>query len=124
MVRLVVPLAPGGFNDIIARYVAAGISGALGQPVVVENRAGAAGNVGSEITARAAPDGYTLLLATGGHAVAGALYNTLPYQTVASFEMVSTITYFPFLLVANAESRYRSFRDVMAAAAAAPGWAR
>ena len=61
-VRLIVPLAPGGFNDTIARYVANGISGPLGEPVVVENRAGGAGIPGAEAVARAAPDGQTLLI--------------------------------------------------------------
>jgi tripartite-type tricarboxylate transporter receptor subunit TctC len=70
---------------------------------------------------RAKPDGYTLLLATGGHAVAGALYNTLPYQTVNSFEMVSTITYFPFLIVTGADSKFRTLQDLLAAAKANPG---
>jgi tripartite-type tricarboxylate transporter receptor subunit TctC len=65
--------------------------------------------------ARAKPDGYSLLLATGGHAVAGALYNNLAYKTVADFEMVSTITYFPFLIVTSAESKLRTFADLLAA---------
>jgi tripartite-type tricarboxylate transporter receptor subunit TctC len=70
--------------------------------------------------ARAAPDGHTLLLATGGHVVAGALYDKLPYQTAASFQMVSTITFFPFLLVVPAESKTTSLRDLLAAARAKP----
>ncbi len=120
-IKVLQGFAAGGNADAIARLVGTEIGKTLGQSIVVEAQAGAGGTIASGAVARARPDGYTLLLATGGHAVAGALYNTLPYQTVASFDMVSTITYFPFLLVANAESRYRSFRDVVAAATAAPG---
>jgi len=84
--------------------------------VVVEAQTGAGGTIASASVARAKPDGYTLLLATGGHAVAGALYNSLPYKTVADFEMVSTITYFPFLVVASADSKFKSFSDLLDAA--------
>jgi tripartite-type tricarboxylate transporter receptor subunit TctC len=113
--------APGGNADTIARLVGAEITKGLGQPIVVEAQAGAGGTIAATTVARAKPDGYTLLLATGGHAVAGALYNSLPYKTVADFEMVSTVTYFPFLLVTHAESRYHTLRDLLAAARAAPG---
>ncbi len=120
-IKVMQGFAAGGNADAIARLIGVEIGKTLGQSVVVEAQAGAGGTIASGTVSRAKPDGYTLLLATGGHAVAGALYNTLPYQTVASFDMVSTITYFPFLLVANAESKYRSFRDVASAATAAPG---
>ena len=113
--------AAGGNADAIARLIGSEISKPLGQAIVVEAQAGAGGTIAANTVARARPDGYTLLLATGGHAVAGALYNTLPYQTVTSFEAVCTITYFPFLLVTTAESRMRNFRDVVIAATAAPG---
>jgi len=113
--------AAGGNADAIARLIGSEISKPLGQAIVVEAQAGAGGTIAANTVARARPDGYTLLLATGGHAVAGALYNSLPYQTVNSFEAVCTITYFPFLLVTTAESRLRNFRDVVTAATAAPG---
>jgi tripartite-type tricarboxylate transporter receptor subunit TctC len=108
--------APGGNADTIARLIGSEISKSLGQPVLVEAQTGAGGILASASVARAKPDGHTLLLATGGHAVAGALYNNPQYQTVSSFEMISTITYFPFLVVANANSKFHNFRDVMAAA--------
>jgi len=120
-IRMLQGFAAGGNADAIARLIGGEIGKTLGQAVVVEAQAGAGGTIAAGTVARAKPDGYTLLLATGGHVVAGALYNTLSYQTVQSFEMVSTITFFPFLLVANAESKYRSFRDVAQAAQAAPG---
>lgn len=111
--------APGGNADAIARAVGGEIARTLGQAVVVEAQAGAGGTIAATTVARSRPDGYNLLLATGGHAVAGALYNTLPYKTVADFEMVSTITFFPFLLVVNANSR-QTFKDLLDAARAKP----
>ena len=113
--------APGGNADTIARLIGAEITKGLNQPIVVEAQAGAGGTIAATTVARAKPDGYTLLLATGGHAVAGALYNSLQYKTVADFDMVSTITYFPFLLVVNTESKYKTFAEVMSAARATPG---
>ncbi len=115
-IRAVQGFAPGGNADTIARLVGAEMSKGLGQPIVVEAVVGAGGTIASGSVARAAPDGYTLLLATGGHAVAGALYEKLPYHTVTSFQPVSTITFFPFLIVANASSPFRSLADVLAAA--------
>lgn len=120
-IKILQGFAPGGNADAMARSVSTEMTKALGQPFVVEAQPGAGGTIASNTVARARPDGYTLLLATGGHAVAGALYNTLPYRTVLDFEMVSTITYFPFLLVTNADSKYKGFADVLAAARAAPG---
>jgi tripartite-type tricarboxylate transporter receptor subunit TctC len=110
--------AAGGNADTIARVVGAEMTKALVQPFVVEAQAGAGGTIAAATVARAKPDGYTLLLATGGHAVAGALYNRLAYQTVSDFQMVSTITYFPFLLVVRADSPYRGLSEVLAAARA------
>lgn len=119
-IRILQGFAPGGNADTIARLVGAEISKTLGQPVVVEAQTGAGGNIAAGTVARAKPDGYTLLLATGGHAVAGALYSNLSYQTVTSFDMVSTITYFPFLIVVNANSNFKDFQDLLAAAKATP----
>ena len=119
-IRLIVGYAPGGATDIVARSIAIKLQETLGQTVIVENRAGAGSNIASEFVARSAPDGYTLLLATGGHAVAGALYNNLAYRTVQDFEMVSTITYFPFLVVVPANSKYANLTALLAAAKANP----
>ena len=117
-VRLVQGFAPGGNADNIARLVGGEMSKGLGQPVVVEPSPGAGGTIASTKVANAAPDGYTLLLATGGHAVAGALYKQLPYKTVDSFDMISTITFFPFLIVTNAEKGPKSMGELLAAARA------
>ncbi len=112
--------AAGGNADTIARLIGGEISKSVSQSVVIETQAGAGGTIAAGTVARAKPDGHTLLLATGGHAVAGALYNTLNYKTVADFEMVSTITFFPFLLVTQADSKYRTFADLLTAARGAP----
>jgi tripartite-type tricarboxylate transporter receptor subunit TctC len=120
-IKILQGFAPGGNADAIARLMGVEIGKSLGQPVVVEAQAGAGGTIASAAVARAKPDGHTLLLATGGHVVAGALYNTLPYQTVNSFETISTLTYFSFLIVTQADSKFRSFKDVVAAATSAPG---
>jgi tripartite-type tricarboxylate transporter receptor subunit TctC len=114
-IRALQGFAVGGNADAIARVVGTEMAKALGQPLVVEALAGAGGTKASAETARAAPDGYTLLLATGGHAVAGALQSKLPYDTVASFQPVSTITFFPFLVVVRADSPWRSLSDLLAA---------
>ncbi|MEO8297643.1 MAG: tripartite tricarboxylate transporter substrate binding protein [Burkholderiales bacterium] len=120
-IRVVQGFAAGGNADTIARLMGAEMSKGLGQPLVVDAVTGAGGTLASATVARAAPDGYTMLLATGGHAVAGAIYEKLPYQTVNSFQMVSTITYFPFLLVARPDSNIRSLGDLIAAAKTTPG---
>lgn len=115
-IKILQGFAPGGNADNIARAIGAEMGKGLNQSIVVEAQTGAGGTIASTTVARAKPDGYTLLLATGGHAVAGALYSSLAYKTVADFEMVSTITFFPFLIVTQAESKLKNFADVMAAA--------
>jgi tripartite-type tricarboxylate transporter receptor subunit TctC len=120
-IKVLQGFAAGGNADTIARLVGGEMAKGLGQAVVVEAVLGAGGTLASGQVARAAPDGYTMLLATGGHVVAGALYEKLPYQTAASFQMVSTITFFPFLLVTQADSKYRSLREWLAASRTAPG---
>lgn len=119
-IKILQGFAPGGNADNIARTVGLEMSKGLGQSILVESQAGAGGTIGSNTVAKSKPDGYTLLLATGGHAVAGAMYNSLPYRTVEDFEMVSTITYFPFLVVVPADSKYASLTALLAAAKANP----
>lgn len=113
--------AAGGNADTIARTVGNEIAKTLGQPIVVEAKAGAGGTIAAGTVARARPDGHTLLLATGGHTAAGALYKTLPYKTVDDFAMVSTITFFPFLLVTLADAKPATLTELLAKAKAEPG---
>ncbi len=120
-IKILQGFAPGGNADAIARAVGAEISKGLGQPVVVEAQAGAGGTIAAGTVSKAKPDGYTLLLATGGHAVAGALYNNLSYRTVQDFEMISTISTFQFLMVVSSEGKIANLPALMAQAKANPG---
>lgn len=120
-IRVVQGFAVGGNADTIARVVGTEMTKALGQPLVVEAVSGAGGTLASAAVARAPADGYTMLLATGGHAVAGAMHGKLPYETVGSFQMVSTVTYFPFLIVVPANSTFSTFAELLKAAREAQG---
>ena len=98
-IRFIVPYPAGGTTDIVARTLSAAITGSLGQPVVVENRAGAGGTIGTAEAARAAPDGYTAAVVFDNHAVNPYLFKNLPYDTFKAFEPVSLMVQSPLLLV-------------------------
>jgi tripartite-type tricarboxylate transporter receptor subunit TctC len=115
-ITLVHGLAPGGPSDIIARIIAEGLARRLGQQVVVDARPGAGGRVAAGQVARAAPDGYTLMGIPSGHAVAAALYKTLPYRTIDDFTMISLITEYPFVVVTYADHPVRTLPDLIAVA--------
>jgi tripartite-type tricarboxylate transporter receptor subunit TctC len=119
-IKILQGFAPGGNADNIARALGVEMGKGLNQSFVVEAQTGAGGTIAATTVARAKPDGYTLLLATGGHAVAGALYSSLAYKTVADFEMISTITFFPFLIVTSADSKFKTLGDLLEAARKAP----
>jgi tripartite-type tricarboxylate transporter receptor subunit TctC len=119
-VKILQGFAPGGNADTIARTIGAELNKGLGQPFVVEAQAGAGGTIAATRVAKSKPDGYTLLLATGGHAVAGALYNNIAYRTVQDFEMVSTITYFPFLIVVANDNTTPNLAALLTTARATP----
>lgn len=121
-VKLVVPQAPGGATDVFARFVAQKLSVSWGQPVVVENKAGAAGVVGTDAVAKSAADGYTLLLTyAGSQAVNPSLYSKLPFDSVKDFATVATVATTPFLLVVAGTSPVRDFGDLIARAKEQPG---
>lgn len=120
-VRLVVPFAPGGGSDISARIVADPLSQALGQTVVVDNRPGAGSIVGTEIVAKAAPDGYTLLLGNISMAFNPALYKKLPYDTLRDFIPISLVTDQPNIVVAHPSLPAKTFHDFAALARSQPG---
>lgn len=119
-VTLLVPFAPGGPTDIIARILAESLGRSLKQTFIVENRPGAAGNIGMGIAARARPDGYTLLLTSTAIAVNPALYKKLPYDPFKDFEPISELVDSPNVIVVNAKSDIKSIADLVAAAKA-PG---
>ena len=103
-VRMVVPFAPGGTTDILARAVAPELSRAFGQPFVVDNRAGAAGNLGADLVAKAPADGYTLLMGTvGTHAINKSLYSKMPYDPQKDFAPITLVAGVPNVMVMNAE---------------------
>src|SRR4051794_16556258 len=120
--RLIVSFAAGGSTDVTARLVAQALAERLGQPVVVENRPGAGGNIGAEAAARAAPDGHTLFMAVSGILAANrALYKTLPFDSVKDFAPLSVVAYIPNLIVVNPELPVRSIAELIAYAKARPG---
>ncbi|MDM0085416.1 tripartite tricarboxylate transporter substrate-binding protein [Variovorax sp. J31P179] len=120
-ITLLQGFGPGGNSDTIARIVAQGLGKELGRTVVVDAKTGAGGNIASATAAKAKPDGNTLILMTGGHAVSAAVYRTLPFHPVDDFEWLTTVTRFPFVIATSSQSPYQSLPDVLAAARAAPG---
>lgn len=119
-VRVLHGFAAGGNADVVARLVTTEMAKSLGQPIVVEPKAGAGGTIAAATVATAKPDGYNLLLATGGHAIAGVLYDKLPYDTAKSFQPISALTSFPFLVVVNAASPHNNLGDLIKASKAKP----
>lgn len=120
-VKIVVPYPPGGTNDIVVRLLAQKLGDSMGQPFVVENKPGASGNLGAEQAARAAPDGYTLLLVTTGHSIHPSLYKNLRYNIKTDLTPVSELTRGPMLVMVTPSLPYKTVRDVIAAAKAKPG---
>lgn len=120
-VRVVVGFPPGGFVDLTARLVAGPLGAALGQQIVVENRGGAGGIVGTEIAARAAPDGYTLTVGSAGtHAVNQSLYRKLPYNVLRDFAPVARLADAPSILAVHPSLPARSVKELVALARARP----
>ena len=120
-IRLIVGFSPGGSADSVGRALAEGLSTRLGQPVIVENKAGANGNIAADIVARSAPDGYNLYFPSIGHAVNVSLYKNLSYDPVNDFTALGSVFSAPNMLVVNAKSPYNTVGDVIAAAKANPG---
>src|SRR4051794_10138588 len=121
-IRLIVPFPPGGSTDILARALGEKLSQGLGQPVVIDNRPGAGGSIGAEAAARAAPDGYTLMMGhLGTLAVNPAIYKNLPYDPVTSFAPVSLMAIVPSVLVVNPSLPVTSAAELIAYAKAHPG---
>jgi tripartite-type tricarboxylate transporter receptor subunit TctC len=120
-IRLIVPFAPGGSNDIMARIAAQKFSESLGQQVIVDNRPGASGIVGTELAAKAPPDGYTLLMMSLTLTVNPSLYRKLPYDTTKDLVPVSLIASAPLMLVVNPSLPVKSVKDLIAHAKANPG---
>jgi tripartite-type tricarboxylate transporter receptor subunit TctC len=112
-VTFIVPYPPGGGTDIIARIVQEPLSKQLGQPIVIENRGGAGGSVGTAAAARATPDGYTLLFTLSSHSINPAIYAKLPFDTEHDFRPISMVCSLPQLFAVNDAAPYKTFDDVV-----------
>jgi tripartite-type tricarboxylate transporter receptor subunit TctC len=120
-VRFVVPYPPGGGTDVIARIVQDKFRAALGQPIVIENRGGAGGSIGTEVAAKAAPDGYTVLFTLSSHTINPAIYSKLSFDTAKDFEPIGTVCSLPQILVANPAFAANTVQELVALAKAKPG---
>lgn len=121
-IRLVVPYSTGSTTDVLARLYAQKLGDALGQTIIVDNRAGAGGNIAGELVARAAPDGYTITLSTSAvHATNPALYGRLPFDTIKDFTHITLLTSAPNMLVVNPKIPARNMAELIAHAKANPG---
>jgi tripartite-type tricarboxylate transporter receptor subunit TctC len=121
-ITYIVPFGAGGTTDVLARLVTPKVGTALGTSFVIENKAGAGGSMGSDFTAKAAPDGYTIQGGTiSSHAINVSLYTKLPYDPVKNFQPITMIGSMPNILVVRADSPYKTVQDVIAAAKAKPG---
>jgi tripartite-type tricarboxylate transporter receptor subunit TctC len=118
--RIIVPFTPGGPTDVVARILGHGLSASLGQPVVIENRGGAGGNIGAALAARAAPDGYSLMVHSTGFVVNASLFRNPGYDPLRDFAPISEVGASPDLFLARAESTVRSLDDLLARARATP----
>jgi tripartite-type tricarboxylate transporter receptor subunit TctC len=119
--RLVVPFPAGGAVDLLARLISPRLGESLGQPVVLDYRAGAGGNVGADLVAKSAADGYTMLLTANGHAIGPALYKKLPFNAERDFAPVTQVVATTFLLAGKPSGPIQSLRELLVAARARPG---
>ncbi|MCZ8092654.1 MAG: tripartite tricarboxylate transporter substrate binding protein [Acidovorax sp.] len=121
-VTIVVPFAAGGTTDILARIIGQALTAELGQSVIVDNRAGAGGNIGGAMAAKAPADGYTLFMGTvGTHAINASLYKKMPFDPIKDFVPLTRVANVPNLLVANPNQPFKTVKDLIAYAKANPG---
>jgi tripartite-type tricarboxylate transporter receptor subunit TctC len=121
-IRIVVPYAAGGTSDILARQIGPKLTDAWGQPVIVENKPGANGNVGADFVAKSAPDGYTLLLTDlGGLVISASVYPKLPFNPSKDFSPVVMVSYSPHVLAVNPAVQVKDVKELIAMAKAYPG---
>ncbi len=121
-IRVIIPYPPGGTSDILTRLIGAKLTEAWGQQVIADNRTGASGNIGAELTTRAAPDGYTLMLTDIGNLVlSSVVFAKLPFDMLKDFAPVTTISYSPHLLVTHPSVPARNIKELVALAKANPG---
>jgi len=119
--RLIIPFSPGGFTDVVARSLSQRLGASLGQPVVVENKPGAGSTIGADFVAKAAPDGYTLLMVSTTHVIGPALYKKLPYDAIRSFAPIARIVDAPYVLLVHPSLPAKNVAELIALAKAKPG---
>jgi tripartite-type tricarboxylate transporter receptor subunit TctC len=119
--RLIAPFSPGGATDVLARIVGQKMNERLGQPVIIENRVGAGGNIGAELVAKATSDGYTLLMGGVPHAIGASLYSKLGYDLVKDLSAVAEVASFPSMIVLHPSLPAKSVKELIALAKAKPG---
>ena len=120
-IRMIVPYPPAGGTDIVARTISEPLSKELGQPIIVDNRGGAAGNIGTDLAAKSAPDGYTLLFTLSSHTINPKLYDTLPFDVEKDFIPVSLAAFIPQILVAHPSLPANNIKELIALAKSQPG---
>lgn len=120
-VRFVVPYPPGGGTDVIARIAQTRIAESLGQQVIIENRGGAGGSIGTDVVAKSAADGYTVLFTLSSHTINAAIYPKLPFNTERDFVAISQVASLPQILVAHPDYPVRNAQDVVKLARSKPG---
>jgi tripartite-type tricarboxylate transporter receptor subunit TctC len=120
-ITFIVPYPPGGGTDVIARIVQEPLSRQLGQPIVIENRGGAGGSLGTAVAARANPDGHTMLFTLSSHSINPAIYASLPFDTERDFRPVSLVASLPQLFAVNPGAPYKSFHELMKYVKSHPG---
>ncbi|MDB5940742.1 MAG: tripartite tricarboxylate transporter substrate binding protein [Ramlibacter sp.] len=119
-VRLIVPFAPGGFTDVVARILGQKLSTAMGQQFIIENKPGAGSTIGTDFVAKAAPDGYTLVMISSTHVISPWIYKALPYDPIKSFTVVTKLVDSPYVLLVNPKMPARNVQEFIAAAKASP----
>ena len=119
-VKLVVPFAPGGFTDVVARILSQRMSADLGQQFVVENKPGAGSSIGSDMVAKSAPDGYTLLMISTTHVISPWIYKSLPYDPIKSFTVIGKLVDSPYVLLVHPKVQAKNVKEFIALAKAHP----
>lgn len=119
-VKLIVPFAPGGFTDVVARILGQKLSVAMGQQFVIENKAGAGSTIGTDFVAKSAPDGYTLVMISTTHVISPWIYKSMPYDPIKSFTVISKLVDSPYVLLVNPKVQAKNVQELVALAKAAP----
>ena len=120
-IRIIVPFAPGGVADVVIRTISPALGDTLGQPIVVENKGGGGGTLGTALAAQAAPDGYTFVAPAASHTTTPELYTKLPFDPIKDFTAVTQIAVVPYLLVVNPSLPVNNLQEFIALAKSKPG---